>query len=476
MAYDISVPDVDAFWQGYETFHTEFGQAFDDVKRALSDLMLLESFQGAAATSAKTYFQEVHGPIITALEKLSAQIGSDLCEFTDGFSGDPVNEDKDARLPNDAMDAARRKLKDTFAASSLSDIDALLVRAQNTMSSVVSIAKPSVEPARAALIARGDKVEKLRTNVQGLEDDCQARLNSIDGFDSLVSSTGAAITHFLSDSFNVGAYAAGSFASSSVGQALVGDIGKVVEYQETKREKVLQASENVHQREHERLVEEQEKLQEERTWARVIGLAAVVVGVVATVATMGTMGPVALTVASVGLAGSMIDIKGRTDELMGDDDVSDWETASEVYEKGGKAIKHTDTLTEIFWGDTDKGIEDADDIITKWGVGYGTEQLYESMGYDENDSELAGKISKAGYDFVTDDAMDELVDKATKNGARNATRTAKISKAGSIVSTGSDLIADVADYAEDELSDQIEGVEREMDENARKHAAFTSMW
>ena len=125
MAYDISVPDVDGYWTGYENYHTSMNDALDEVKRALSDLMLLESFQGAAAASTKLYFQEVHLPIITGLITLAKYVGTDLSGFVQGFSAAPVNENKDARLPNDALARARGKLQDTFAAGDLNEIDGL---------------------------------------------------------------------------------------------------------------------------------------------------------------------------------------------------------------------------------------------------------------------------------------------------------------------------------------------------------------
>ncbi len=476
MAYDISVPDVDGYWTGYENYHTSMNDALDEVKRALSDLMLLESFQGAAAASTKLYFQEVHLPIITGLITLAKYVGTDLSGFVQGFSAAPVNENKDARLPNDALARARGKLQDTFAAGDLNEIDGLLTKASNLMNSVITVGKPSVAPAQQALNARGDKIEKVRLAVQGLEDDCVAQLNSVDGFDSLVASLGAAISHYAGDTFDVGGYQAGSFSSSAVGQVLVADIGRAVEYQDSKREQVLAASEGVHKREHERLVEEQEKLQEQRTWARVIGLAAVTVGMVATIATLGTAGPVALAIASVGLVGSMADIKGRVDELTGGDEASDWETASKVYESEGKVLKCTDAAAEVFLGDPGKGIEDVGDIVGKWGVGKGTEALYEGMGYEEDDAEYAGKVAKTGYEAMMMDGMDELVEKATKNGAKNATRTARVSQVGNIVNIGSDIVADTADYAEDKLNEQIEGVERDIDQNARDHVAFAGLW
>ena len=41
---------------------------------------------------------------------------------------------------------------------------------------------------------------------------------------------------------------------------------------------------------------------------------------------------------------------------------------------------------------------------------------------------------------------------------------------------GSDIVADTADYAEDKLNEQIEGVERDIDQNARDHVAFAGLW
>ena len=472
-AYNVKYAEVISLENDYTLFCEQLAEAADRLDNKMNKLVGLESFQGAAAASIKSYF-DAHRKLLSYLQLAADQLRAEYAtQYYSKFSQAPIAEHHDnAQWPSNVLKNANAKLK-TVKDENLSDAQRELTKAQNLLPAGITFSFPSAAAIQDEIATQVEKTKRVREGIADIEAGAaRAFASESSGFNEMESALSSLLASFSEISPSMASFNSATFSSLVDSAGVEGIAEKCRSYQDDAAAIVVASQLDALEKEQERLQRSWIKQSERKAGNGILGffvsVGLVALAVYGLVQTAGASTPVSvklfgLAAGTIGVGNSMADTKRRADQLgkmVSGDMGADREEGSEVFKDAKDHLegaenrakidtsskkKYADTYRDAFLDDF-KSVQDQkmdlffdaldDETAMKGKVAYkGGSAIYEfATGNPRGALGQAGKAVNVKVDYEMDEADKEL--------ARIVKRMRKLNELDEYIGKDASLAAD----------------------------------
>ena len=292
-SYVIKYESMYQFYNYLSAIISEGQEALEDWSKAYDGLINMESFQGTAANTAKTYLQEVHGALLYAISSALQAYQASFLLYKDGFYD--IDGYTYTYIPQEVVLGLRDALKTED--SQLDTISSGIQSALNSIRDIYSLSNPTKYTLQSTIQGVKDALTNYDSEIDSYE---ESQYNILQGdLDDLLDSLESTIEEFLNSGTNVVSYVPQSYCGCWSIYDLCDKVNVSNTYIAGVEDKINSAIEK-HIEVHEEFVagyeaEMAKQRQEEGVVKIAVGTIATVIGIGAIVCTAGTATPVVVS-------------------------------------------------------------------------------------------------------------------------------------------------------------------------------------
>ncbi|MEI3614648.1 T7SS effector LXG polymorphic toxin [Pseudogracilibacillus sp. SO30301A] len=156
------MPEAIALLEKVSSAQDKVVTEFNEVSSGIDDMINMDEFSGAAADSAKGYFENVHQTTVLAFQQLMIEIDKNLKNHINTFHSD-VDTSERARVFKHYLEEVKEEIETPF--KSLVETNEEVVRTIDDVADIVSVTKPNISLPQSDKDSIVELIEKLIANL-----------------------------------------------------------------------------------------------------------------------------------------------------------------------------------------------------------------------------------------------------------------------------------------------------------------------
>ncbi len=317
-SYIIKYESMSQFYNYMTVKIDEWYTALSEWNRAYNEVINMECFQGKAADTAKTYFQEVHGPLLYALTSALQAFQTSFLLYKDGFY--EMDEYIYSNIPKENLMLLKEVLKTESV--QLDTISNSIQTSLNSISDIFPLSNPTKYVLQSTIEGVKNEITALDAQIDSYEESQYTTLKG--DLQALLDSLQSTIDNYVLNGTQVVSYVPGSYCDNLSLWELYDKVEVSNTYLANNQDKITSAYEK-HLEVYEQMVADYEaKVAEQRKEegvAKILeGVVAVAIGIGAIVCTAGTATPVVVSIVG-GVTGTCSTAYGLSNVAEGSYDI-----------------------------------------------------------------------------------------------------------------------------------------------------------